>query len=191
MSTGTEENALSGGADSIRDEAPPAEPAATSRWAAVQPWLSLIVRVALAGILGYAGYNKVIVPALSVESVAAYELFGETLNQLIGYTLPLFELALALLLLAGLATRVTGIISALLMAVFIAGIASAWARGLTIDCGCFGTGGVVDADETTYALDIARDLGFMALGLFLAIWPRSRYSLDGALGLYSSSDEER
>ncbi|WP_107491128.1 MauE/DoxX family redox-associated membrane protein, partial [Thermobifida fusca] len=140
MSTGTEENALSGGADSIRDEAPPAEPAATSRWAAVQPWLSLIVRVALAGILGYAGYTKVIVPALSVESVAAYELFGETLNQLIGYTLPLFELALALLLLAGLATRVTGIISALLMAVFIAGIASAWARGLTIDCGCFGTG---------------------------------------------------
>ena len=89
------------------------------------------------------------------------------------------------------ATRATGIVSALLMLVFIAGIASAWARGLAIDCGCFGTGGPVDADETAYGLDIARDLGFMALGLFLAIWPRSRFALDGALGLYPDSDRER
>lgn len=188
MSTGTEENARSGSADSAHGDG---RPATASGWALLQPWLSLAVRLALAGILGYAGYTKVIVPALSVESVAAYELFGDGLNQFIGYTLPLFEIALALLLLAGLATRATGIVSALLMLVFIAGIASAWARGLAIDCGCFGTGGPVDADETAYGLDIARDLGFMALGLFLAIWPRSRFALDGALGLYPDSDRER
>ena len=137
MSTSTEENALSGGADSIRDEAPPAEPAATSRWAAVQPWLSLIVRVALAGILGYAGYTEVIVPALSVESVTAYELFGETLTSSSATPCPCSNSPWPCSCSPGWRPG-HRIISALLMAVFIAGIASAWARGLTIDCGCFG-----------------------------------------------------
>ncbi|MEY9212922.1 DoxX family membrane protein [Thermobifida halotolerans] len=191
MSTGTEENARSGSGETTHSDGPPSRPTTASRWAKVQPWASLAARLALAGILGYAGYTKVIVPALSVESVAAYQLFSDDVNQFIGYTLPLFELALALLLLAGLATRLTGIVSALLMLVFIAGIASAWARGLAIDCGCFGTGGPVDADETAYGLDIARDLGFMALGLFLAVWPRSPLSLDRVLDLYPGSGRER
>jgi len=191
MSTGTEENARSGSAEDIRGDGQSTSPTADSRWPAVQPWLSLAARLGLAGVLGYAGYTKLVVPALSVESVAAYELFSDGVNQFIGYTLPLFEIALALLLLTGLATRVTGAVSALLMAVFIAGIASAWARGLSIDCGCFGTGGAVDPDETAYGLDIARDLGFMALGLFLAVWPRSRFSLDRVLGLYPGSERQR
>lgn len=182
MSTDTEEN-------SRQDREP--QPRAAAWWAVVQPWATLAARLGLAGVLGYAGYTKVIVPALSVQSVEAYQLFGDGVNQFIGYTLPLFEIALALLLVAGLATRFTGAVSALLMAVFIAGIISAWARGLAIDCGCFGTGGQVAEGETTYGLDIARDVGFMALGVFVALWPRSPFALDRVLGLYPDRGQPR
>ena len=34
------------------------------------------------------------------------------------------------------------------MVAFIIGISQAWARGLTIDCGCFGGGGAIGAAET-------------------------------------------
>ncbi|TDQ48521.1 MauE/DoxX family redox-associated membrane protein [Actinorugispora endophytica] len=182
MSTDTEEN-------TGRDRELRQRPA--TRWETVQPWATLAARLALAGVVGYAGYTKVIVPALSVQSVQAYQLFGDDVSRFIGYTLPLFEIALALLLVLGLATRLTGIVGALLMGVFIAGIASAWARGLNIDCGCFGTGGPVAEGETAYGLDIARDLGFMALGLFVAVWPRSPFSVDRVLGLYPGRDQRR
>ena len=44
---------------------------------------------------------------------------------------------------------------------FIVAIASVWYRGISIDCGCFGGGGEVDASQTQYPAEIARDLGLL------------------------------
>ncbi|WP_017573553.1 MauE/DoxX family redox-associated membrane protein [Nocardiopsis halotolerans] len=164
-------------------DTPDRTPAPRSRWEALQPWLTLACRVGLAAVLIFAAVSK-FPPALSIQAVEAYDLFPTDIARFIGYTLPLFELALAVLLLAGLATRYVGAVSALLMIAFIAGIVSAMARGLSIDCGCFGGGGQVDPEETTYGLSIARDILFAALGGFVAIWPRSPLALDRALGLF-------
>ncbi|GAB3696539.1 MauE/DoxX family redox-associated membrane protein [Nocardiopsis oceani] len=154
-----------------------------SRWEQVQPWLTLACRAGLAAVLITAAVTK-FPPALSVQAVEAYDLFSPEFAQLIGYTLPLFELALALLLIIGLASRYAGAASAFLMVVFIAGIVSAMARGLNIDCGCFGAGGQVEPGETTYGISIARDIAFGAMGAFIALWPRSPFALDRALGLF-------
>ncbi|GAB3491670.1 MauE/DoxX family redox-associated membrane protein [Nocardiopsis coralliicola] len=156
---------------------------ARALWSTAQPWVTLASRLALTGILGFAAVTK-LPPALSIQSVEAYDLFSDPVNEFIGITLPLVEIALALLLLVGLATRYAGAATALLMAVFIAGIISAWARGLNIDCGCFGTGGPVAPGETEYGLDIARDVGFIVLAGIVMIWPRSPLSLDRVAGLY-------
>jgi hypothetical protein len=64
------------------------------------------------------------------------------------------------------------------MAVFIGGIASAWARGLSIDCGCFGHGGAIEPSQTRYPQEIARDLGLLACAMWLIIRPRTAYGLD-------------
>lgn len=170
--------------DTTHHSATSTEPAtAPRRWAALQPWLTLLARLALAGVLGWAAVSK-LPPALSVQSVEVYQLFSPGVAEFIGFTLPLLELAFALLLVLGLATRYVGAASGLLMVVFIAGIVSAWARGLDIDCGCFGTGGQVAEGETSYGLDIARDLGFLALAALIAIRPRSPLALDRLFGLY-------
>jgi uncharacterized membrane protein YphA (DoxX/SURF4 family) len=57
-----------------------------------------------------------------------------------GIFLPFFELAVGILLVLGASTRIAAFVSGLLMFAFIIGISQAWARGLSIDCGCFGGG---------------------------------------------------
>ena len=117
-------------------------------------------------------------PAAAIRAVSAYELLPSGLIDLVGYGLPAAELGLALLLLIGLAIRFAAIVSAVLLIVFIAGIASAWARGLSIDCGCFGGGGEVATGATRYLEEILRDLGLLTAAVWLAIFPNSPFALD-------------
>ncbi|MFV2084362.1 MauE/DoxX family redox-associated membrane protein [Micromonospora sp. LOL_021] len=145
----------------------------------VRPWIGAAVRLALAAVWLFAGGSKVTDLAGSGRAVNAYQVFPYDLAMVIGAALPFVELALGVLLLIGLATRLCAVVSAGLLVVFIAGITSAWVRGLRIDCGCFGVGGELAAGQTpAYGPEIARDLAFLALAGFLAWWPRTALSTD-------------
>ena len=73
-------------------------------------------------------------------------------------------------------------ISTVLMAAFVVGIASAWVRGLRIDCGCFGSGGrLAPGTDPTYGWELARDGGLLLLAMFLVRWPVGRWALDAVL----------
>lgn len=147
----------------------------------VKDWIGLLCRLVLGGVLLVAGLLKIGNLASNVQSVRAYKLFGETLVRIIGYGLPIFEIVLGLLILVGVFTRWTALLGMLTMVAFIAGIAHAWSSGLTIDCGCFGDGGTVDASQTKYPQEILRDIGFALAGLWLVIRPRSKWSVDNWL----------
>lgn len=149
-----------------------------SRRAAVAPWISLVVRLSLGGVLLTAGGLKVIDPQGSVQAVQAYQLLPRPLETLVGWGLPFLEIALGLLLVAGLFTRVVAVASAALLGALLAAVISVAARGLSIDCGCFGGGGAVAEGQATYGTEIVRDLGFLVLAGWLIWQPRSRYSLD-------------
>ncbi|GAB3800238.1 DoxX family membrane protein [Micromonospora zhanjiangensis] len=150
-----------------------------------------MVRLGLAAVWLVAGGSKVGDLAASGRAVNAYRLFPYEVATVIGAALPFVEIALGLLLLVGLATRLTAGVSAALLLVFIAGIASAWARGLAIDCGCFGSGGQLGAGEQpTYGLELLRDLGFLALAGFLLVRPRSAVSVDGWLADDPRGDDD-
>jgi uncharacterized membrane protein YphA (DoxX/SURF4 family) len=102
--------------------------------------------------------------------------------KVIGAVLPFIELMLALLLIVGLATRVVAAATGLLMLVYIGGISSVWARGLSIDCGCFGGGGELAAGQhPNYFWDIVRDIALFLVAVFLTWYPRTRLSVDGYL----------
>lgn len=161
---------------------PPVSPTSVSRWHAARPWLGTLVRVGLAAVWLVAGGTKVGDLAGSGRAVNAYDVMPYDLAKVIGAALPFVELALGVLLLVGLATRLAAGVSAALLVVFIAGITQAWARGLQIDCGCFGSGGQLAAGQSpTYGPEILRDLGFLALAVFLLIWPLTRLSIDSWL----------
>ncbi|MGW4942404.1 MauE/DoxX family redox-associated membrane protein [Actinoplanes sp. NPDC004185] len=145
-------------------------------------WISTAARLGLAAVWLVAGGLKVGDLAASGRAVNAYQLFPYEVAKVIGAAQPFLEIALGLLLLAGLAVRLSAGISAGLLVIFIAGIVSAWARGLQIDCGCFSTGGELGAGQTPqYTWDLVRDAGFLLLAGLLLWRPRTRYSIDGVL----------
>lgn len=152
------------------------------------PWLGTAARLGLAAVWLVAGGAKVGDLAASGRAVNAYQLMPYDVAKVVGAALPFAEVALGLLLLVGFATRLAAAVSAGLLVVFLAGIASAWARGLSIDCGCFGGGGTLGAGERpSYLLEVVRDVGFLALAGFLLAWPRTRLSLDARL---AAGDDE-
>lgn len=149
-----------------------------------QEWITLVVRVALAAILGTAGYAKFSeAEGLQKVAVSSYRILPQSMIGPVALGLPVLEMALAAMILIGFATRTMAICVGLLFVVFIAGIISVWARGLSIDCGCFGGGGTVAKGQTHYLREIFRDLGFLVLAAWLMVFPRGRLALDRLLGL--------
>lgn len=143
-----------------------------------QPWLTLLARLILGGVLIVAGALKIGNLQKSAMSVRAYEMLPIWLANFFGYALPWIEIGIGSLLLLGVAVRIMGALGALIMLGFIIAIAQAWARGLSIDCGCFGGGGTIDPEDTKYLSTILRDIGFLALGVFLYFYPKGRFALD-------------
>jgi uncharacterized membrane protein YphA (DoxX/SURF4 family) len=154
------------------------------RLVAAQPWLSTLARLFLAGVFVWSGWPKLLDSEGTVRSVRAFQLLPEFAVRSFAYGLPLLELALALVLVLGLVTRIAALVTAGLMVMFMFGIVMAWTRGLSINCGCFGNTGATVVDPVAgYIKDLFRDTGFLLVAAALARWPFSRLSLDGMLGI--------
>ena len=155
----------------------------------IRPWLAAGARLVLAVVFALAGWAKVSDLAGSGRAVNAYQLMPFGVARVIGAALPFVELALAVLLLVGLATRLAAGFAAGLLTVFLVGISSVWARGLSIDCGCFGGGGQLAAGaHPNYFWDLVRDLALLALAVFLFLTPRTPVSVDNYV-LGTTADE--
>ncbi|MDR2896733.1 MAG: DoxX family membrane protein [Propionibacteriaceae bacterium] len=148
-----------------------------------QQWLSLLARLILGVVLIVAGLTKIGNLNGAASAAAAYHILPYDLAQVVGMALPFAEIGLGLLLVIGLFTRLAGVLGALLMLAFIIAIASVWARGISIDCGCFGSGGPLDPAEAVakYPWEIARDIALTACGVWLAGWGKHLWSVDAVL----------
>jgi uncharacterized membrane protein YphA (DoxX/SURF4 family) len=165
--------------------------AAPSRLAVVMPWISVLARLVLGGVLVVAAIAKLSQsPAEQVRAVRAYQLLPHGVDAAVAYTLPFVELVLAIALIVGVATRIAAVASGVLMLAFVIGVASVWARGLSIDCGCFGGGGPVEPGETRYLEEILRDIGLMVAAGWLAVVGPGRFALSSAMSRPSSSGED-
>lgn len=137
--------------------------------------LRLTCRLLPASLLLWAGVTKALDRQGSILAVDAYDVLPETLVRLFAVVLPLVEIAVGLLLILGLFLRFAGLATALIAGLFIAALTQAKARGLEIDCGCFGGGG--PGDGVTW-WDIARDVPIVLCGLYLAARPQGPLQLD-------------
>jgi len=161
-----------------------------SKFEKLQPWIGLVCRLTLGGVLFVAGYLKVDKLEVSQMAVRSYELLPIPIANFLGQSLPFFEVVIGLLLILGAATRVVAALGGFTMFIFIIAIGQAWARGLNIDCGCFGGGGTVAPGETRYLQEILRDAGLVAMALFLLRYPVSKFSIDKAPKQSNAGDTE-
>lgn len=106
----------------------------------------------------YAGALK----AMDVESfagtVAAYRLLPYAGNVLVAATLPYVEMLAGILLLTGSRVRASALLLGLLTLFFMFILATVIARGLEIDCGCFGP-----AANSSPVAALWRDAGIVLL----------------------------
>ncbi len=144
----------------------------------IQPWLGLAARLILGGTLIAAGYLKFDELDKSQMAVRAYEMLPIPLANFLGIVVPFFELAVGILLVIGAGVRISAALSAILMIAFMIAITQAWARGLSIDCGCFGGGGQVPEGEANYLTPLLRDTGLALLGIYLTLFPHTKFGLD-------------
>ena len=135
----------------------------------VLPLLAVVGRLVTGGVWIWAGAAKLSDPYAAVLAVRAYQLLPAGLADTVGHLLPTLEIVVGAALVLGVLTRGAAVVSGLLFLAFIVGIASAWARGLQIDCGCFGGGGFDPDASSKYPWEIARDAGLLLVSVLLVI----------------------
>lgn len=132
-----------------------------------------LFRVLLGAVLLAAGLSKIFDLDFTIRSVRAYQALPEAIVPAFALALPLVELALGAMLLLGVRVRQMAATATVLMLVYTLALAQAWARGLRIDCGCFGAG-----SWSGYPQEIARDLGLALAAAFLVVRPQTRLALE-------------
>jgi uncharacterized membrane protein YphA (DoxX/SURF4 family) len=127
-------------------------------------WVNLTARWTLAGLFLWAGIRKAMEPELFLQDIESYELLPYRWAWLASIWLPFLEITAAAALLTTWRWAQAGalIIGGMLL-VFLAAIISAWARGLSLSCGCFGS----STEPANYPWSVVRDL--LMLGLVAAI----------------------
>jgi protein-disulfide isomerase len=114
-----------------------------------------------------------------VRATRAYQVLPEWFAKATGYGLPYLEIAAGVLLVLGVATRLMAAALGVLLVGFLIGIIQASARGLQIECGCFGGGGKVAPGQTvSYTWDILRDSGLLLAAIYLVVWSVTKYAAD-------------
>ncbi|HXF72553.1 MAG TPA: DoxX family protein [Actinomycetota bacterium] len=149
--------------------------------------LHLGLRAALAGVFLWSGVAKALDRQGAVLAVDAYELLPARAVEVVAAILPWAEIGIGALLLVGLAVRPAAAGAAGLLAAFLGAMAQAKARGLRIDCGCFGGGGPGEGVRWT---DLGRDALLLGSAVVLALRPRGPLRLDRYLEGGDDGDRE-
>jgi uncharacterized membrane protein YphA (DoxX/SURF4 family) len=124
----------------------------------------LLLRLILGAVFVYAAYTKLRDPwLLFAMSIDSYKLLPEWAVLALARTLPWFELLLGAVLISGLALRYASAAAATILTVFFTAMLIGYARGLAIDCGCFGPG------EALGPKTLLRDGTLVSLAILLAI----------------------
>ena len=115
--------------------------------------LNGILRLLVGGAFVFAGALKMADPAKFVLDVGNYRLVPDELINLVAILIPWIEITAGVFVLAGIWLRAAALVITGLTALFFAVIVSALARGLNIECGCFGTIGGKHIGWVNLAID--------------------------------------
>jgi putative oxidoreductase len=123
------------------------------------PWLLTGVRLAIGLLFTYSGIAKLIDPAAFSEVVSSFQVLPAACVNLVALSLPATEILVGLAMLSGFLLGGATICALSMAALFAVVLGQALARGLSVDCGCFGSGQPSTA-KTWFAL--GRDVALFA-----------------------------
>jgi putative oxidoreductase len=103
-------------------------------------YLLFFCRIALGFLFIYAGAEKISDPSGFSTSISNYKLLPVYTVNFFAITMPWIEIVAGILLVFGISVKENAFIINAMLIVFIVAISISLARGLSIDCGCFGKG---------------------------------------------------
>ena len=106
----------------------------------------------------YAGQAKIRTAAVFADSIASFRLVPDIFNNAVALGLPPFEVLLGVLLIIGWRRRTMAFCALMVSGIFLLALVSAEARGITVECGCFGAASAVSSSELSLWLSVGRDL---------------------------------
>jgi putative oxidoreductase len=139
------------------------------------PAVHWLLALMVGGIFVYASLSKIADPRAFAKIVYHYQVvgpssfFGFVPANLVAVALPWVELIAGVLLIAGLWRREAAVVTAVMLAVFVAAVGSTMVRGIDIqNCGCF----ALDASGRAAGWKlIAGDLALLVATLVVAVVP--------------------
>jgi putative oxidoreductase len=130
-------------------------------------------RLALGFVFLSASIPKLFASAEFARAVRNYGLLPTRLNEPVALWLPRIELALAIVLIAGVATRAAAALVAVMLVAFTGAVSVNLARGRRIDCGCYSS---VSPRAIGWTL-VLRNLALVCLALAVVIAPPDGLSI--------------
>lgn len=127
-------------------------------------YLLFAFRLVVGGVFIWAGLLKILDPLGFAQSISNYRVFPHWMSFFLALVLPWMEVICGVFLVLGLFRRSSALLLSLFLMTFLVLIASAMARGIDVDCGCFGR----FSQKVSYRLLVTdMILLFFSLNLFL------------------------
>ena len=123
----------------------------------------LVLRTLVAALFLFAAITKLIDPSSFAQQIANYQLTPWPVSAGLALFLPALELCVGICLLVGRWENGALVWTTILLVVFSGALITAIARGLSIDCGCFGR----SVENTGTIWPLIRNLGLLVVTGFL------------------------
>jgi len=129
--------------------------------------LVIALRLAVAAVLVWAGVPKLLDPVAFANDISNYHLLPDVVLGPAAVLTPVIELVVAAALVAGVHARGGALVAAAMFLVFTAAMLQAMARGIDLDCGCFGR----DASARVGWTSVARNAALLAASALVVMAP--------------------
>lgn len=135
-------------------------------------YLLLILRLILGIVFLTASVTKIADPHSFAASINSYRILPYFIVNIAALTLPWIELICGILIILGISVKENAFILNCLIIIFIINIAIAMARGLNIECGCFGSNSEIIGFKKLFENSL-----LLISGLLLQKFNSKKYSL--------------
>ena len=146
--------------------------------------LTVLIRLIVGGIFLISGLAKIADPVRFLLTLREFQLLPGALESFLAVYLPWLEFLLGLCIVVGILHRTASLMIAGLNGAFIIAIGSVMARGIEVDCGCFGL--LADALHLPDMADgkaIVRNLVLMAMCLYIFRSEATGWTMERYLGM--------
>ena len=148
----------------------------------IKEMISFLLRVTIGGIFTVSGLSKIADPISFYSTLMGFRILPDFLLNFAAVFLPWLELLLGLSVVLGVLYTTGALMLAALNTAFALAIVSVIARGIDIDCGCFGLlADILHIPDKADWTAIVRDMIFTAMSYYIFHVKTTMFSLENYL----------